>query len=135
MQWKKANKNEKIKTIMDFSDNDTASIKALAIKKNDKVKITTRFIKGKITEIYARHDIIKCFIYLILTDTDSCSIQFLFLTDLKSHITENEARKLIFEIILLKVGQRIDTSDDFYAQFLCQNKKIKKRLDFTRLSP
>ena len=43
----KANKNEKIKTIMDFSDNDTASIKALAIKKNDKVKITTRFIKGK----------------------------------------------------------------------------------------
>ena len=85
----KANKNEKIKTIMDFSDNDTASIKALAIKKNDKVKITTRFIiKGKIimfskfsirsfvydlidifsfpdneiTEIYARHDIIKCFI-------------------------------------------------------------------------
>ena len=34
----KANKNEKIKPIMDFSDNDTASIKALAIKKNDKVK-------------------------------------------------------------------------------------------------
>ena len=34
----KANENEKIKTIMDFSDNDTASIKALAIKKNDKSK-------------------------------------------------------------------------------------------------
>ena len=156
----KANKNEKIKTIMDFSDNDTASIKALANKKNDKLKKPTSFIKGKmlmfskvsirsfvydlidifsfhddkITEIYARNYIIKCFIYLILTDTDSCSIQFLFLTDLKSHITENEARKLIFEIILLKFGQRIDTSDDFYAKFLCQNKKIKKRLDFTRLS-
>ena len=150
----KPNKNEKIKTITDFSDNDTASIKVIAIKKNDKVKITTRFIKGKmlmfskvsirsfvydlidifsfpdneITEIYARHDLIKCFIYLILTDTDSCSIQFLFLTDLKSHITENESRKLIFEIILLKVGQRIDTSDDFYAQFLCQNKKNKKKV-------
>ena len=74
------------------------------------------------------------FLYVILTDTDSCSIQFLFLTDLKSHITENETRKLISEIILLKVGQRIDTSDDFYAQFLCQNKKIKKRLVFMRLS-
>ena len=155
----KANKNEKIKT-MDFSDNDTASIKALAIKKNDKVKITTRFTKGKmlmfskvsirsfvydvidifsfpddkITEIYARNDIIRCFIYLIVTVTDSCSIKFLFLTDIKSHKTENEARKLIFEIILLKIGQRIDTSDDFYAKFLCQNKKIKKRLDFTRLN-
>ena len=114
----KANKNEKIKTIMDFSDHDTASIKALAIKKNDKVKITTRFIKGKmlmfskvsirsfvydlidifsfpddeITEIYARNDIIKCFIYLILTDPDSFSIQFLFLTDLKSHIIEAKQR-------------------------------------------
>ena len=135
----KANKNEKKKTIMDFSDNDTESIKALAIKKNDKVKITTTFIKGKmlmfskasirsfvydlidifsfpddeINEIYARNDIIRCFIYLILTDKDSCSIQFLVLTDFKSHITENEARKLIFEIILLKIGQRIDTNDDF----------------------
>ena len=63
-----------------------------------------------------------------MTDTDSCSIQFLFLTDLKSHITENEARKLIFEIILLKVGQRIDTSDDFYTKFLCQNKKNNKKV-------
>ena len=95
---------------------------------------TFSFSDNEITEIYARHDIIKCFIYVILTDTDSCSIQFLFLTDLKSHITENETRKLISEIILLKVGQRIDTSDDFYAQFLCQNKKIKKRLVFMRLS-
>ena len=136
------------------------ALRLLQSKKNDKVKIITRFIKGKmlmfskasirsfvydlidifsfpdneITEIYARNDIIRCFIYLILTDTDSCSIQILFLTDLKSHITENEARKLRFEIILLKIGQRIDTSDDFYAKFLCQNKKIKKRLDFTRLN-
>ena len=92
------------------------------------------FLDNEITEIYARNDIIRCFIYLILTDTDSCSIQILFLTDIKSHITENEARKLRFEIILLKIGQRIDTSDDFYAKFLCQNKKIKKRLDFTRLN-
>ena len=28
----------------------------------------------------------------------------------------------------MKVGQRIDTSDDFYTQFLCQNKKIKKKV-------
>ena len=104
-----ANKNKKIKTIIDFSDQDCASIKSIGIKTNDKVKITTRFIKGKmlmfsktsvrsfvcdlidcfsfpdeeVSEFYAKHEILKCFIYLILTDTDSCSIQFLFLSDLK----------------------------------------------------
>ena len=61
----------------------------------------------------------KCFIYLILIDTDSCCIQFSFLTKLKSQITENQARKLLFEIILLQVGHRIDTSHDFYTIFLC----------------
>ena len=42
-----ANKNEKVKVIIDFTEQDTASIKALSIKKNYKAKITTRFIKGK----------------------------------------------------------------------------------------
>ena len=104
-----ANKNKKIKTIIDFSDQECASIKSIGIKTNDKVKTTIRFIKGKmlmfsktsvrsfvcdlidcfsfpdeeVSEFYAKHEILKCFIYLILTGTDSCSIQFLFLSDLK----------------------------------------------------
>ena len=112
-----AAKNSKIKTDIDFVHQDTASIKALGIKKNEKVKITTRFIQGKmlmfskvslkafvynlvdifcfpdeqVEEIYAVNNIIKCFIYLILTDTDSCSIQFLFVNDLKSNISESKA--------------------------------------------
>ena len=129
-----ANVSEKIKTLIYFSHQDTASIKALGAKKNETVKITTRFIKGKmlmlmislkafvydlidifcfpdeeVKEIYARNDISKCFIYLILTDTDSCSIQF---NDLKSQITEDKARDIIFDIIILKLGQRIDTSHE-----------------------
>ena len=104
-----ANKNEKVKAIIDFSDQDTTSIKALGIKTNDKVKITTRFIKGKmlmfskvslksfvydiidifcfpdedVKEIYDKNKIIKCFVYLILTDTDSCSLQFTFIAELR----------------------------------------------------
>ena len=151
---KQAVKNQKIKNIIDFSDQDTASIKSLGVKANDKVKITTRFIKGKmlmftktsirsfvydlincfcfpneeVQELYAKNDILKCFIYLILTDTDSCCIQFLFLTKLKSQITENQARKHLFEMILLQVGHRIDASHDFYANFLCQNETRKKQV-------
>ena len=108
-----ANKNQKVKTIIDFSDQDTASIKALGIKTNDKIKITTRFIKGKmlmfskvslksfvydiidifcfpdedVKEIFDKHKIIKCFVYLILSDTDSCSFQFTFITKLSSRIS------------------------------------------------
>ena len=149
-----ANKNDKIKTIIDFSHADTANIKSLGVKKNETVKITTRFIKGKmlmfskvslkafvydlidifcfpddeVEEIYARNNVIRCFIYLILTDTDSCSMQFLFINDLKSSITEEKARDLIFDFNFLKLGQRLDTSDDFYAKFKYQNKKIKNQV-------
>ena len=67
-----------------------------------------------VKEIYDKNKIIKCFVYLILTDTDSCSLQFTFIAELRSKIWEDEARKLIFEILLLKKGERSDTSDKFY---------------------
>ena len=149
-----ANKNEKVKSIMDFSDQDTASIKTLSVKTNDKVKITTRFMKGKmlmfsklslksfvydiidifcfpdkeVKEIYERNKIIKTFVYLILTDTDSCSLQFTFITDLKSSISEDKARELIFEILLLKKDDRLDTSDEFFDQFFCRNESTKQQV-------
>ena len=59
------------------------------------------FPDDEVEEIYARNNVRRCFIYLILTDTDSCSIQFLFINDLKSSITEEKARDLIFDIIVL----------------------------------
>ena len=149
-----ANKNQKVKTIIDFATLDTASIKALSVKTNNKVKITTCFIKGKtlmfskislksfvydiidifcfpdedVKEIFAKHNIKKCVIYLILTDTDSCSIQFTFIINLCSRISEDEARKLIFEILLLKKGERLDTSDEFYDQFFCRNESTRKKV-------
>ena len=42
------------------------------------------FPDEEVKEIYERNKIIKTFVYLILTDTDSCSLQFTFITDLKS---------------------------------------------------
>ena len=137
-----------MKAIIDFSDQDTASIRGLSIKTNDKVKITTRFTNGKmlmfskvslksfvfdiidifcfpdeeVKEIYDRHKIIKTFVYL--TNTDSCSLQFTYITELKSNISEDDARKLIFEILLLQKSERLDTID----QFLCRNKSTKKQV-------
>ena len=86
------------------------------------------FPDEEVKEIYDRHKIIKTFVYLILTDTDSCSLQFTFITELKSNISEDEARKLIFEILLLKKSERLDTSDEFFDHFLCRNKSTKKQV-------
>ena len=104
------------------------------------MKATTRFIKGKmlmfiktllhsfiydvtnvfcfptnqVKEIYLQNRIIKCFIYLILTDTDSCLLQFLFVCDSRSNISKKVSQNLIFKILLqLKLKERFNTFDKF----------------------
>ena len=60
-----ANKNIKVKTVIDFIDQDTASIKAFGVKTNDKVKITARFIKGKVL-MFSKISLKACVYDLIL---------------------------------------------------------------------
>ena len=150
----KANNDNKIKNVIDFSEQDVASVKAVAVKRKDKVKITTRFMKGKmlmfskislksfvydvidifcfpdtvIADIYNKNDILKVFVYLILTDTDSCSLQFTFINKLSCSITEDRARDIIFEILILKLADRLDTSHEFFERFFCRNLANKKKV-------
>ena len=91
------------------------------------------FSDEEVKEIYDRHKIIKTFVYLILNDTGSCSLQFTFITELKSNISEDDARKLIFEILLLKKSGRLDTSDEFFDQFLRRNKSTKKQVGLSEV--
>ena len=82
----------------------------------------------EIREIYNRYQIIKAFIYLILTDTDSSSLQFTFISGITSSISEDVARNLIFEILLQKLGDRLDTSHEFFDKFSCRNQSTKKKV-------
>ena len=86
------------------------------------------FPDNEVREIYNRYEIIKVFIYLILTDTDSSSRQFTFINKLTSSITENNARDLIFEILLQKLGHRLDTSNEFFDKFSCRDESTKKKV-------
>ena len=79
-----------------------------------------------IADIYNKNDILKVFIYLILTDTDSCSLQFTFINKLSCSITEDRARDIIFEILILKLADRLDTSHEFFERFSCRNLASKK---------
>ena len=148
-------KDRKIKTMIDFEYNNSNSIKSLAIKKNNNVKVTSRFIKGKmlmfaklsiksfvydmidvfcfpntdIQSIYDSYHIEKCFLYQNLTDTDSTSLLFLFICDLQCVLPESEARKVIFEcMIKSKILERLDVSDEFWKQFDVHNVKTKKQM-------
>ena len=64
------------------------------------------FMTEEVRKIYDQHDIIKCHMYLNLTNTDSCSCYFNF---------EIESRKLIFEVLKRsKIVERLDVSDKFW---------------------
>ena len=56
------------------------------------------FPTDKVRKIYDQHDIIKCHIYLNLTDNDSCSMFFNFICKKECNTKESESRKLIFKI-------------------------------------
>ena len=139
--------DRKIKTMIDFEESSSCSIKALIVKASTNVKVTSRFIKGKmlmfaklsirsfvydmidvfcfptnkLKEIYTQYLIRKCFLYQNLTDTDSTSLFFLFICDLESELPESEARKVVFECMInSKILDRLDVSDNFWKQFKVQ---------------
>lgn len=111
-------KIKKIKTMIDFDKNDCNSVKSIIVKGNTNANVSTRFIKEKmlmftkvslksffniidafsfpneeIRAVYDQYEIDKCFLYLNLTKTDSCSMLFVFICKLDCEIKEGESRK------------------------------------------
>ena len=123
MRIDNALKNKKIKTMYDFDRSQCNSIKSIVVKSSNNVKVSSRFIKGKmlmfaklclksfvydmtdvfcfpdqkIREIYDFYRIKKCLLYQNLTDTDSTSLFLNFICDLECSIPESEARNVIFK--------------------------------------
>ena len=141
--------------MIDFEENNSASIKSLLIKKSTNIKVSSRFIKGKmlmfaklsiksfvydlidvfcfpnetIKEIYNKYQIEKCYLYQNLTDTDSTSLFFVFICELECVLPESEARKVIFECMVnSQILKRLDVSHDFWKKFNVQDKKKKKEM-------
>ena len=92
--------NQKVKSLIDFDEENSCSIRSITIEKNKKVSLTTQFLNGKmlmfdkvsiksfvydlmdvfmfpaqeIQDIYQKYQVPKCYLYQNLTDTDSTSI-------------------------------------------------------------
>ena len=113
-------KDSKMKTLTDFDEEYVSSIKSLAIKKETKINLTTRFLNGKmlmfcktsiqsfvydlidivmfsdetVKSIYDKYEIIKCFLYQKLTDIDSTSVFFVFICRLSCSIDKEKSRNI-----------------------------------------
>ena len=86
------------------------------------------FPNQNIQQIYERYGVEKCFLEQNLTDTDSTSIFFIFICNLSSELPENEARKVIFEVMLnSKIFDRLDRSDKYFEQFNARDVTLKKK--------
>ena len=118
-------KNKKIKTMIDFDQNECNSIKSIIVKGDTNIDVISRYIKGKmlifaklslksfvydkidifcfpdneIQQIYDYYQIEKCFLYQNLTDTDSTSLFFTFICKLECFVVESEARNIIFKCL------------------------------------
>ena len=154
-RMKEVTEKTNVKSLIEFDQEHSNSIKAVIVKQNQNIKPTTRFLSGKMLmfakvsiksfvcdiidvfmfpnektkSIYEKYNIEKCNVYQCLTDTDSTSINFIFICDLGCVVNEENARKIIFEVMITsKILERLDLSDDFWAQFNVQNKKLKKQV-------
>ena len=147
--------NQRVKSLIDFHDEYSASIKSIAIEKSSKINLTTRFLNGKmlmfskvsvksfaydlievflfpnaeIQKIYDEYQINQCYLDQNLTDTDSASMFFVFLCNLQSNISEDKMRNVIFEIMLKsKLFDRLDLSAEYFKQFNCHKKDLRKQV-------
>lgn len=58
------------------------------------------------------------YVYHILTDTDSTSLQFSFVRDPASNMINKKYRDIIFEMIIAsEIYNRFDTSHEFWDKF------------------
>ena len=70
----------------------------------------------KVTKIYNNYKIQKCFLFQNLTDTDSTSAFFVFISELSRSVNKRKAREIIFKVMIeSKIFERLDLPDDFGA--------------------
>ena len=88
-------------------------------------KLTTKLRRNKARKPYFKKkhipkdlEIIQIFFSQVLTDTDSSSIEFIFLSDPASLYPECDVKDILFEFFTeTEIRERFDKSDEFWWQF------------------
>ena len=71
----------------------------------------------------------------MLTDTDSTSLKFIFISDPNSEAPENKFRDIIFEIITSsQIYKRFDTSHKFWDILGARKEQKRKKIGTMKLN-
>ena len=143
------------KTVHEFHPCRTASIKAIGVKEHNKIGPSTRFSTGKMLmfaklslmsfiyelselfmfpsvktkAIYDMYSIDFVYVYQLLTDTDSTSLQFIFFSKDENRVPEKMLRDIIFLVIInSRVLERFEVSHEFWQQFGVRKENTRKQL-------
>ena len=141
--------------VQDLERDGVNSIFAFACKRQQNVKVSTRYISTKLLinakislasfiydcidtfcflneatqAIYDRHEIIKVFPYLLMTDTDSGSLEFLVIAAETCDCGEREMCDILLIIFLDNdIHKRLDLSSEFFTQLGKQNPAVRKQV-------
>ena len=89
---------------------------------------TFMFRNKKTRAIYGECQIDYVYVYQILTDTDSTSLEFVIFCKLENKIPEKMFREILFKVIVNnKILERFDVSHEFWEQFGVRDPKTQKR--------
>ena len=132
-------------------------IKSFAVKQSEQVKLTTRFLFGKmliivklslmsfiyemletlcfpnkkVQEIFRKYGTEKIYIYPMLTDAGSTSLKFLFVSDTDRDVPESKHKDIIFEVITAsEVYNRFESSHEYWEKFDARNEDLRKFLGY-----
>ena len=73
-------------------------------------------------------------IFLVLTDTDSTSLKFIFISDPNSEIHESKYRDIIFEIITSsQIYKRFDSSHEFWDNFGARKEQKRNKIEYSKI--
>ena len=122
-------RNQKNKSLINFDEEYSNSIKSIAVEQSDKVNLATTFLNGKrlilvkfqlkvydlidvfifpnTRKICDEYNVQRCYLYQNLTDTDSKSVFFVFICDLRCSVDKRKSRDIIFKV-MIKVKYLID---------------------------
>ena len=113
----------------------------LWLVRQNNVRVSTRYIAAKLlinvkiylaSFLYTRHKIIKILPYLLMTDTDLASLEFVIVAEDSCNCGKRKMRDIILNIFLDNdirgYNKRLDLSNDFFEQFDKRNLAVRKQV-------
>lgn len=88
------------------------------------------FPDQRVKDLLHKNKIIKYFVYLLLTNTYSAFLQFIFISYMERSVSKEGARKLMFEIAVgSKTFERLNRSHEYFDLLQARDKKLKTKVD------